>query len=82
MEELKKIAKNEGNKNCADCCDKMPSNVNLTLKIFVCTTCAGIHRSFNYKVKSLSASHFTEDEVNEIVASFITKSVIKLLSFS
>jgi ribose 5-phosphate isomerase RpiB len=30
--------------------------------VFVCSTCAGIHREFSNKVKGISMSNFTEQE--------------------
>ena len=36
----------------------------LNFGTFVCSNCAGIHREFNYKVKGLGVSNFTEKEVN------------------
>lgn len=35
----------------------------LTFGTFVCTNCAGILRSFEYKVKSISMTDFSSDEV-------------------
>lgn len=43
-------------------------NVNTTLNTFVCTQCAGIHRKFNHKVKTINMSTFTQAEVDAITA--------------
>jgi hypothetical protein len=40
--------------------------VNLTNQTFVCTDCAGILRSIGHKLKSITASTFTEDELKEL----------------
>ena len=69
--EIRRLSKLDGNKICADCPEKMPNYVNLTFKTFVCTNCAGIHRSLNYngnptKVKGISMSSFTMEEANEL----------------
>lgn len=66
--EIRKLAKLEGNKTCADCTEKMPSYVNLTHKTFVCTKCSGIHRELQYKVKGISMSEFNQQEVTELTA--------------
>ena len=36
----------------------------LNFGTFVCSNCAGIHREFNYKVKGLGVSNFTEKEIS------------------
>lgn len=66
--EIRKLAKLEGNKTCADCTEKMPSYVNLTHKTFVCTKCSGIHRELQYKVKGISMSEFTQQEVSDLTS--------------
>merc|ERR1712156_511666 len=40
--------------------------VNTTHWTFVCTGCSGILRKLNFKVKSIYAAHFTEDEVDNL----------------
>ena len=41
----------------------MPSSVNLTHNTFVCTRCSGILRDYQYRIKGISMSSFSEDEV-------------------
>lgn len=43
-------------------------NVNTTINTFVCTQCAGIHRKFNHKVKTINMSTFSQAEVDALTA--------------
>lgn len=61
--EMKRLSKLPENRVCADCPEKMPSYVNLTHRSFVCTTCSGIHRELQSKVKGVSMSSFSEEDV-------------------
>ena len=61
--ELKKISRQEGNRVCADCPERMPSYVNLTHGTFVCTKCSGILRELQYRIKGISMSTFDVEEV-------------------
>ena len=36
--------------------------------IFVCSACSGIHREMNHKVKGISMSTFTDEELKELAA--------------
>lgn len=38
----------------------------INFHIFVCSTCAGIHREMNHKVKGISMSVFTEQELKDL----------------
>jgi hypothetical protein len=40
-----------------------PQSVCTTFSTFVCTMCAGIHREFEHRVKSISMATFDESEV-------------------
>eukprot|EP01119_Soliformovum_irregulare_P011819 TRINITY_DN299_c0_g1_i1.p1 TRINITY_DN299_c0_g1~~TRINITY_DN299_c0_g1_i1.p1 ORF type:complete len:468 (-),score=143.26 TRINITY_DN299_c0_g1_i1:106-1509(-) len=51
------------NRRCADCTAKGPVYVNTTFNTFVCTTCSGLHREFNHRVKSISMAVFKPDEM-------------------
>lgn len=55
-----------GNKKCADCSSKGPVYANITFNTFVCTTCSGIHREFNHRVKSISMATFKPEEVKAL----------------
>lgn len=61
INEIKK--KHKDNKRCADCGEMGPGYVNLTVGTFVCTKCAGHLRSLNHKIKGISMSTFTPEEV-------------------
>ena len=60
---IRKISKSEGNKFCVDCNEKMPAYVNMTHNTFVCTRCSGLHRELQFKIKGISMSTFTQDDV-------------------
>lgn len=51
------------NKKCADCLKPSPSFVNLSLGSFVCLECSGLLREFDFRIKGLSLSTFTPQEV-------------------
>jgi len=51
------------NKVCADCGEKLPQYVNLTHATFVCMVCSGVHREFSHRVKGISLSEFSTEEV-------------------
>ncbi len=55
----------ESNKRCFDCGQRGPTYVNVTVGSFVCTRCSGTLRGLNppHRIKSLSMSSFTADEV-------------------
>jgi len=55
--------KGKANKLCAECGERGPGYVCLTHATFVCTTCSGILREFNVRVKGISASTFSPEEV-------------------
>jgi len=61
--EIRKLAKLDGNKTCADCPEKVPGYVDLTHNVFVCTKCSGIHREFQFKIKGVSMAVFTAEDV-------------------
>jgi hypothetical protein len=63
VESIYKVRKQPSNKVCFTCHAKGPPNLIPALGIFVCFQCAGIHREFNHRVKSISASAFKPDEV-------------------
>jgi len=64
---IKEIRKEEANKVCFNCKEKGPAYLNTTHYTFVCTQCAGIHREFNHRVKSVTVSTFSDDEVAHLV---------------
>jgi hypothetical protein len=64
--ELKKLSKVESNKTCCECPERMPGYVNLSHKTFVCTKCAGILRDLQFKIKGISMSKFTQQDLDEM----------------
>jgi len=67
---VKELSKKKSNKQCFDCGRSGPQqNVNSTLGTFVCTQCAGIHRKFNHKIKTINMSTFTPAEVDALANS-------------
>ncbi|CUG76920.1 ADP-ribosylation factor GTPase-activating protein, putative, partial [Bodo saltans] len=61
--DLRKLVNTEGNKHCAICATRGPIYAVLDFHIFVCSTCSAIHRSMQHKVKGLSMSEFTDEEL-------------------
>jgi len=57
------LQKKPENKTCFDCGALGSPYVVLPHAIFVCTTCAGVHRQFPGRVKGVSASTFSAEEV-------------------
>uniref|UniRef100_A0A2P2M5F2 Putative ADP-ribosylation factor GTPase-activating protein AGD14 isoform X1 n=3 Tax=Rhizophora mucronata TaxID=61149 RepID=A0A2P2M5F2_RHIMU len=51
------------NRRCINCNSLGPQYVCTNFWTFVCTTCSGIHREFTHRVKSVSMSKFTSQEV-------------------
>ncbi|KAH8739077.1 ARF GTPase activating protein [Cryptosporidium ryanae] len=54
------------NRKCANCNDIGPNYICLDFGTFICSTCSGIHREFNHKIKSISLSNWTLNEVKNI----------------
>lgn len=67
-EELRKLSMKEGNKFCFDCGMRGPLYAVTKYSIFVCSTCAAVHRSLQHSVKGISMSEFSDDEVIGIAA--------------
>ncbi|CAG9583851.1 putative ADP-ribosylation factor GTPase activating protein [Leishmania major strain Friedlin] len=62
-EVLRKLSQNGGNKNCFDCGMRGPLYVVSDFGILVCSGCSAVHRSFQHKVKGITMSEFTDDEI-------------------
>lgn len=62
-EVLRKLSQNGGNKNCFDCGMRGPLYVVSDFGILVCSSCSAVHRSFQHKVKGITMSEFTDDEI-------------------
>ncbi|CAN8294944.1 unnamed protein product [Cochlearia groenlandica] len=51
------------NRRCVNCNSLGPQYVCTTFWTFICMACSGIHREFTHRVKSVSMSKFTSQEV-------------------
>lgn len=60
---LRTLMRIPSNKKCADCGEQCAVNVDTTHGIFVCSSCAGFHREFGDRIKSVSMANFTQDEI-------------------
>ena len=65
-EEVKRIRKDPSNLTCADCPVRSTPYICIDYSSFICTGCAGIHRTFNHRVKSIAVATFNEKEVDKI----------------
>ncbi|CAK0861060.1 unnamed protein product, partial [Prorocentrum cordatum] len=66
LDRIKNFQKNDkANKKCADCGEVGPTYVNVTHGTFVSTTAAGILREFGFKIKGISMSKWTVEEVED-----------------
>ncbi|XP_015055753.1 probable ADP-ribosylation factor GTPase-activating protein AGD14 isoform X2 [Solanum pennellii] len=54
------------NRKCINCNSLGPQYVCTNFWTFVCMTCSGIHREFTHRVKSVSMSKFTSQEVEAL----------------
>ncbi|OAJ36806.1 hypothetical protein BDV3_001407 [Batrachochytrium dendrobatidis] len=63
---LADLLRQEVNKRCFDCLAKFPTCVNVTAFTFVCMSCAGLLREIKHRIKSISASIFTLEEMDAI----------------
>ncbi|RNF06033.1 ADP-ribosylation factor GTPase activating protein [Trypanosoma rangeli] len=62
-EEVRKLSQRGGNRFCIDCGMRGPLYVVSNFHVFVCSTCAALHRSQQHKVKGISMTEFTDAEV-------------------
>jgi Arf-GAP domain and FG repeat-containing protein 1 len=60
---LRSLQRRKENKRCADCNEKGAQYVCLNFNTFVCTSCSGILREFSFRVKGISMSTFSEEEL-------------------
>ena len=65
---LKDCQKKPENKGCFDCVSRGNQYVVLNFNTFVCTTCSGIHREMQHKIKSVGMSTFSIDEIKAVAA--------------
>ncbi|RNC46244.1 putative ADP-ribosylation factor GTPase activating protein [Trypanosoma cruzi] len=62
-DEVRKLSQKCGNRFCIDCGIRGPLYVVTNFRVFVCSTCAALHRSLQHKVKGISMTEFTDEEV-------------------
>ncbi|CCD21474.1 putative GTPase activating protein for Arf [Trypanosoma vivax] len=62
-DEVRKISQKDGNRYCMDCGMRGPVYVVVDFYVLVCYTCASLHRSHQNKVKGISMTEFTNEEV-------------------
>ncbi|GET93396.1 ADP-ribosylation factor GTPase activating protein, putative [Leishmania tarentolae] len=68
-EVLRKLSQHGGNKSCFDCGMRGPLYVVSDFCILVCSGCSAVHRSFQHKVKGITMSEFTDEEVARVSVS-------------
>ncbi|XP_022755064.1 probable ADP-ribosylation factor GTPase-activating protein AGD14 isoform X2 [Durio zibethinus] len=63
---IRGLLKQPENRRCINCNSLGTQYVCTNFWTFVCTTCSGIHREFTHRVKSVSMSKFTSQEVSAL----------------
>lgn len=63
---LKEIQKRPENRSCFDCSGRANQYVVLNFNTFVCTTCSGIHRELQHRIKSVGMSTFSPEEIKAL----------------
>lgn len=66
---LLELLKRPGNNECVDCGSKNPKYASYNIGIFVCTTCAGVHRGMGAhisKVKHLKLDRFEDSQLERL----------------
>lgn len=67
LERLRAFQRSDkANKRCADCTEVGPTYVCLNFGTLVCSSCSGLHREFGHRIKGISMSKWTLEEVEEI----------------
>ncbi|MCO5558048.1 hypothetical protein L7F22_011623 [Adiantum nelumboides] len=65
---IRALLRKTPNRRCINCNSMGPQYVCLNFWTFVCTQCSGIHREFTHRVKSVSMSKFSSQEVANLEA--------------
>ncbi|RKP08990.1 hypothetical protein THASP1DRAFT_29218 [Thamnocephalis sphaerospora] len=63
---LRELLKQPENRQCFDCPQRAPIYANMLNNTFVCEACSGLHRELSHRIKSISASRFTTQEVGAL----------------
>ncbi|CDS36034.1 Arf GTPase activating protein [Echinococcus multilocularis] len=63
---LRDLASIQENRFCFDCGQRGPTYINISIGSFVCTGCGGALRKYNQRVKSMSVSNFSSQEIDFI----------------
>jgi hypothetical protein len=64
---IREIQKSDkANRKCANCFESGPIYVCIDYHTFVCTECSGIHRELEHKVKSISMSNWSQDDIDAL----------------
>lgn len=70
VDRLRSIQRSDkANKQCANCGELGPVYICSDFHTFVCTDCSGLHRELSHKVKSISMSNWTKEEVDALETS-------------
>ncbi|KAH1064414.1 hypothetical protein J1N35_029401 [Gossypium stocksii] len=67
---LERMLEDTGNRVCADCGSPDPKWVSLSIGVFICIKCSGVHRSLGShisKVLSVKLDEWTEDQVDGLI---------------
>ncbi|KAK4345204.1 hypothetical protein RND71_035380 [Anisodus tanguticus] len=67
---LQRLLSESGNRLCADCGSPDPKWVSLSLGVFICIKCSGVHRSLGVhisKVLSVKLDEWTDDQVDSMI---------------
>ncbi|XVF82176.1 hypothetical protein PTKIN_Ptkin16aG0024200 [Pterospermum kingtungense] len=67
---LERLMKESGNGICADCGSPDPKWVSLSLGVFICIKCSGVHRSLGVhitKVLSVKLDEWTDEQVDYLI---------------
>ncbi|ELP91252.1 hypothetical protein EIN_151890 [Entamoeba invadens IP1] len=66
IQKMESLAMTGDNRLCFNCGRTGTAFIVTDFNIFVCTSCSGIHREFNHRVKSVSMSNWTTDQFDKI----------------
>lgn len=64
--EINEMRKLPANKKCFECGEIGTTYIVQDFGVFACSGCAGIHREFSHRVKGLSMSNFTNNELETL----------------